>query len=559
MPTPRLTSMEAASTITDGSTLVTSGFCGIGHAESITRALELRWEQERHPKDLTLVYAAGQGDRKVRGLNHLGHHGLLKRVIGGHWLSAPRLGALVAQDAIEAWNLPQGIIVHLFRAIAAGKSGVVSKIGLHTFVDPRHDGARLTACTTKSALEPRVQVVTLGGEEQLFYPGFKIDFALLRATTADENGNCSTEEEPFHADLLAIAQAAHNSGGKVIVQVKRVVPAGTLKPNDVRLPGILVDALVVVEDPTRDHQMTFNEDWDESYRAAPATRPTFCAVAGSPVLAGSHLLAGNSAEGGAEGGGGDVLKKLNIRRIIQRRGLLRLMEIEKNMARRPVINLGIGVPAGIATVAQEEHVANFVLSVEAGPIGGTPQDGWSFGASAYPECVIDHAQMFDFIDGGGLDAAFLGLAEFDTNGNVNVSRFGEKMSGLGGFMNISQSTKTVVFMGQLTTGGLKVACKDGKLQIVQEGRAKKLVPHVSHLSFNGPYMNKLGREIMYITERAVFCLREGVLVLTEIAPGIDLHKDVLAVLGAPVMVDYPLKIMDPRIFREGPMLPRSSL
>lgn len=518
-----LSPTEAAARLPDGATVATAGFVGVGHAEAITRAVEARFLATGHPRDLSLVYAAGQGDRALRGVNHFGHAGLLKRVIGGHWISAPRLGALVHQNAIEAWNLPQGVIAHLYRAIAGGKPGVVTRIGLHTFVDPRHDGGRLTPRTAQSTIEPRVQLLTLGCEEQLFYPSLAIDVALIRATTADERGNLACEHEPFHHDLLAIAQAARNSGGRVIAQVKRIVPAGTLAPNEVRVPGILVDALVIADDPA-DHTMTFGSDFEAKYRSAPASRPPRGAAVAAPL-------------------------PLDVRKIVQRRALLELMKLD-----RPIVNLGVGMPAGMGAVAHEEGVDDFTMTVEAGAVGGTPADGPAFGASAWPEAVIDHAAMFDFYDGGGLDIAFLGLAEFDPLGNVNVSRFGDKVSGVGGFINITQSTQRVVFMGTLTADGLQVATGDGRLRIVQEGRVRKLLPTVGHLSFNGPYVASLGREIVYLTERAVFRLREGRLVLTEIAPGLDLQRDVLDALGAPVAVAPDLVTMDARIFTDAPML-----
>ena len=520
-----ITPAQAAALIPDGATVATAGFVGVGHAEAISRAIETRFLSQGHPRDLTLVYGAGQGDRADRGINHFGHAGLVKRVIGGHWISAPKLGALVQQEAIEAWNLPQGVISHLFRAIAGGKPGVVTRIGLNTFVDPLHDGGRLTQRSAASAIEPRVQRVTLGGELQLFYPALPIQVALIRATTADERGNLSTEQEPFHHDMLALAQAAHNSGGLVIAQVKRIVPAGTLDPNRVRVPGILVDHLVIADDP-QDHWMTFGEDFDAKYTSPPASRP---ARPSADSAAPAHL-------------------PLDARKIIQRRALLELRRLD-----RPVVNLGIGMPAGLGAVAHEEGVDDFTLTVESGPVGGTPADGPAFGASAWPEAVIDHAAMFDFYDGGGLDIAFLGLAEFDPHGNVNVSRFGAKVSGVGGFINITQSTQRVVFMGTLTNDGLRIETGDGRLRIVQEGLVKKLVPAVGHLSFNGPYVASLGREILYLTERAVFQLRDGQLTLTEIAPGLDLQRDVLDALGAPVTVADDLALMDARIFHDRPM------
>jgi len=515
-PPNRLTAAAAAALIEPGQTVVCAGFVGAGHAEAVTAALERRFLACGQPTGLTLVYGAGQGDRAHRGVNHFGHAGLVRAVVGGHWISAPKLGALVRDNAIEAWNLPQGVITHLFRAIAGGRAGVVTPIGLHTFVDPRHDGGRLTPRTPPG----RVELVMLGGREQLFYPAFAVHVALIRATTADERGNLSTEHEPFHQDLLAIAQAAHNSGGIVIAQVKRIVPAGTLDPNAVRVPGVLVDHLVVCEDPA-EHWMTFGEELNLAYTgAAPRDRSR-------PARA-----------------------PLDARRIVQRRAFLELAALPDAVA-----NLGVGMPAGIGAVAREEGWDRFTLTVESGPVGGTPADKLSFGASAHPEAIIDQAAMFDFYDGGGLDIAFLGLAEFDPLGNVNVSRFGDMVAGVGGFINISQSTRRVVFLGTLTAGGLALRSGDGRLAILRDGHAKKLVPRVQHLSFNGPYVAGLGHQVMFVTERAVFELRSGRLTLIEVAPGMDVGRDVLAACGAAVAVADDLREMDPRIFTTDAALP----
>lgn len=509
-----ITAAQAAALIQDRWTVATAGFVGAGHAEAVSAAIERRFEAEGAPRDLTLLYAAGQGDRGRRGVNHFGHAGLVRRVIGGHWISAPRLGDLVERNEIEAYNWPQGVIAHLFRAIAGGKPGVITRIGLHTFVDPRHDGGRLTPRTTENL----VQLLSLNGEEQLLYPSFPIHCGLIRATTADERGNLTTEHEPFHQDLLAIAQAAHNCGGIVIAQVKRLTRAGSMNPNLVRVPGILVDYVVVAEDPA-DHWMTFGEAYNPAYTGE--VREPEHAFGPAP---------------------------LDVRKIVQRRAFLEL-----NKLRKPVVNLGVGMPAGLGVIAREEGHSDFTLTVEAGPVGGTPAQLLSFGASTNPEAIIDHAAMFDFYDGGGIDIAFLGLAELDPQGNVNVSRFGRRIAGVGGFINITQTARRVVLMGTLTAEGLEVEAGGGWLRIVREGRVKKLVPQVGHLSFNGPYVRSLGRDILYITERAVFELREGGLTLTEIAPGLDLQRDVLDACGAPVAVAEDLRPMDPRIFTDAPM------
>ena len=524
-PLQRVTAAEAARLIQDGQTVVTGGFVGAGHAEAVTAALERRFLAEGAPRDLTLLYAAGQGDRATKGVNHFGHAGMTRRVIGGHWASAPKLGALVAADAIQAYNLPQGVISHLYRAIAGGKPGVVTRIGLHTFVDPRHDGGRLTPRTWREETEPRVELISLHGREQLFYPSLPVHCALIRGSSIDERGNLATEREPFHQDLLAIAQAARNSGGIVIAQAERIVPAGTLDPNLVRVPGILVDYAVIADDPS-EHWMTFGEQFNEAYTLRPSQAPARVAA-------------------------GAATAPLDARRIVQRRALLELLPLSG-----AVVNLGVGMPAAIGALAMAEGHDDFTLTVEAGPIGGTPADALSFGASAYPEAIVDHAAQFDFYDGGGIDIAFLGMAELDTAGNVNVSRFGTKIAGIGGFVNITQTARRVVLMGTYTAGGLKVAVQDGQLRIVQEGAVKKLVAAVQHLSFNGEYARRLGIRVVYVTERAVFELRgdPARLTLIETAPGIDVERDVLAHCDASIAVADDLRPMDARIFRAGPML-----
>lgn len=509
-----ITAAQAAALVQDRWTVATAGFVGAGHAEAVSAAIERRFEAEAAPRDLTLLYAAGQGDRGRRGVNHFGHAGLVRRVIGGHWISAPRLGDLVARNEVEAYNWPQGVIAHLFRAIAGGQPGVITRIGLHTFVDPRHDGGRLTPRTTENL----VQLLHINGEEHLLYPSFPVHCGLIRATTADEHGNLTTEHEPFHHDLLSIAQAARNSGGMVIAQVKRLARAGSMNPNLVRVPGILVDYVVVTEDPA-DHWMTFGEAYNPAYTGE--------------VREPEHAF---------------EAPPLDLRKIVQRRAFLELKKL-----RKPVVNLGVGMPAGLGVIAREEGHTDFTLTVEAGPVGGTPAQLLSFGASTNPEAIIDHAAMFDFYDGGGIGIAFLGLAELDPQGNVNVSRFGRRIAGVGGFINITQTARRVVLMGTLTADGLEVQAGGGRLSIVREGRVKKLVPQVGHLSFNGPYVRSLGREILYITERAVFELRDGRLTLTEIAPGLDLQRDVLDACGAPVAVADDLRTMDPRIFTDAPM------
>lgn len=539
-----LTEAQAAALVQSGWTVASAGFVGAGHAEAITNALERRFLETGLPRDLTLVYSAGQGDRATRGVNHFGNPGMTRRVVGGHWRSATRLGQLALDEECEGYNLPQGVMTHLYRAIAGGKPGVLTKIGLNTFVDPRTEldprfqggaiNATAVAATRAAAATggPRwVEAVQLRGEDYLFYPSFPIHCALIRATAADANGNLSTHEEAFHHELLSIAQAARNSGGIVIAQVKRLVDHHD-NLQAIHVPGILVDAVVVCADP-HEHQMTFGEAFNPSY---------FTAYRGRQAEAGERAMPSPPSPPAV----------LDARTIVQRRALMELV------ARGPrVVNLGVGMPAGVATLAAAENIGGFTLTVEAGPIGGTPADGLSFGASHYPEAVIDQPAQFDFYDGGGIDLAFLGLAELDAHGNVNVSKFGEEgqmlIAGVGGFINITQSAKALVFMGTLTAGGLQIEAREGTLKILTEGRLKKIVAHVAHLSFNGPYVASLGIPVLYVTERAVFAMRDGCLTLIEIAPGIDLQRDVLDQCATPVVVAANLRQMDARLFMPGPM------
>ena len=533
-----LTAEQAAQLIDDNWTVACAGFVGAGHAEAVTAALEERFLKHASPRDLTLIYSAGQGDRGNKGVNHFGHEGLTHRIIGGHWRSAPKLSALALAEKAEAYNLPQGVISHLYRAIAGHKPGVITKVGLHTFVDPRHGGGKLNTVTTVG--ENLVELLTIAGEEYLRYVPIKINCTLLRGTSADVFGNITCEDEAFHHELLAIAQAARNSGGIVIAQVKYLQdkPAS---PNDVRVPGILVDYVVPVGDDPITHAMTFAERSNPSYTQA--TRAAVQSVlsthlrpkSGTKPLTNPKAFTASAAP-------------LTARLIAQRRAAL---EIEKSGAH--IVNLGVGMPANVGVLALQISNIPFVLTVEAGPIGGTPADGLSFGASSFPQAIVDQPAQFDFYDGGGIDIAILGIGEFDLKGNVNVSLFGQGeqrlIAGVGGFINITQSTKRLVFVGTLTASGLEVAVSDGQMRIVQEGRVKKVVHQVSHLSFNAPYVQRLGAHMTYVTERAVFELdAQGNLMLTEIAPGLDLQRDVLDQCPPGVRVSPNLAIIDARVF-----------
>jgi propionate CoA-transferase len=484
------TADDAVATIGDGLTVVCGGFVGAAHPEALTAAIERRFLATGQPRDLTLVYAAGQGDAKSRGLNHLGHEGLLHRVIGGHWGLVPQIGRLALDNRIEAYNIPQGVVCHLLRDIAAGRPGCITHVGLGTFIDPANEGGRMNAVTPPGLVER----VELAGKTWLFYQAFPIQVGLIRATAADPQGNLLMDEEAVIGEVLAVAQAVHNSGGRVLAQVKRLVNKPAV-PAHVRVPGVLVDCVVVADE--HEHEQTFAETLNRSYfTPRPPTWDTQTGPAIEPL-------------------------PLDERRIIAARAC-------DELAPGAIANLGIGMPEGIARIAAERGLLDSVtLTVESGPIGGMPAGGLSFGASVHPEAIIDQPAQFDFYDGGGLDFAALGAAQVDASGNVNVSRFGSRLAGVGGFVNISQSAKRLVFCGTFTFGGLEVNVADGRLAIRREGTTKKFVKQVDQISFSADVARHKRQDVLFVTERAVFRLIDSGLELMELAPGIDLQRDVL--------------------------------
>ena len=504
-----MSAAAAVQRIADGATVATGGFVGVGFAENIAVALEQRFTSTGAPRNLTLVYAAGQGDGKLRGLNHLGHEGLVKRVIGGHWALVPALQKLAIDNKIAAYNLPQGVISQLFRDTAAGKPGLITTVGLGTFVDPRYGGGKINAL----AQEDVVSLMHIDGAEYLFYKTRRIDVAIIRGTSADHLGNVSMEREALTLEALAIAMAAHNSGGIVIVQVERLVENGSLHPRAVKIPGILVDCVVVAEQPAY-HMQTFNTAYSAAYVGD--EKLALSAVAPMPLCE---------------------------RKIIARRALMELTEGD-------VVNLGIGMPEGVARVAAEAGMLDRItLTAEAGGIGGMPAGGLDFGAAINAQAVIDQPYQFDFYDGGGLDVAVLGLAQADREGNLNVSKFGSKLAGAGGFINISQNARKVVFVGTFTAGGLEIAVEDGMLRIVREGSVKKFVDTVEHRTYAGRFAWARGQSALYVTERCVLRLSSEGIELIEVAPGIDVERDIMAQMHFRPALSPGLTTMDAALFR----------
>lgn len=502
-----MTATDAVGLIEDGATIAIGGSGGgLLEPDQLIQELGRRYSETGSPGKLQLVHTTGIGDRAGGGMDHLAQPGLARRIIAGNWGMAPKMSQMAAEGEFEAYNFPQGVMSQLFRDIAGGRPGTLTHVGIGTFCDPRIEGGRLNARTT----EDLVSVVTIKERDWLLYPALPIDVCFIRGTTADENGYISCEEEPARLEMLAIAQATHNSGGLVIAQVKYLAQAGTIDPRNVIIPGICVDVVVVNAQQRQVVTHDYNPTFSGAVTGALSALPPF---------------------------------PLDQRKVVARRAL-------KEIRDGDIVNLGVGIADGVAAVAAEEGwVQHFTLTIEQGLVGGVPARGVIFGVATNPAAILDQPSQFDFYDGGGLDICFLGFAEIDLAGNVNVSKFGGRIIGTGGFINISQNATTVVFCGTLTAGGLHAHAGDGQLRIDTEGRHRKFVDHVEQITFSAAEARRRGQQVLYVTERAVFRLGDDGIVLTELAPGVDLQCDVLDIIGH-VPVDPDLQTMDSAIFRE---------
>jgi propionate CoA-transferase len=512
MPVPVISAETAAKKVSSGDLILVGGSGG-GHAvpDLLLAAIAKRFESEALPRDLTTVHPVGLGDRASRGLGYLAHDGLLKRIVCGTLVDSPPVERMALEDRVEAYTLPQGALSQLMREMASGRPGLITHVGLETFVDPRIGGGRQSATAT----EDLVELVHLAGREWLFYKPFTPNIALLRGTTADEDGNVTMEQEAIFGEMLSMAQATRRAGGTVIVQVKRLARSGTLHPKQVKIPGMFVD--YVVQDP--DQMQTYVSHYNPAY-------------AGELKVPLSEIIP----------------LAFDARKIIARRAALEMFE-------GAVCNLGSGISTGIAAVAAEEGILDKItLTNEQGLIGGAPATGAEVGASRNYQAIVDQPYQFDFYDGGGIDLAFLSFAEVDRHGSVNVSRFSGRIVGPGGFINIAQNAYRVIFSGTFTAGGLKILWEGGRTKITQEGQGRKFVSQLQQLTYSGPYAHNSGQEALYITERAVFRRNnDGVLELLEIAPGVDLDTDILQQMNFRPEVSAGLKEMNAAIFKPQPM------
>lgn len=508
-----ITAEQAAELVKNGSTLCTIGMTLIGAAESVLTALEQRFNTTGSPHDLTYVHSAGQSNRE-RGNQHFTPKGMVKRIIGSHWGLAPKWMEKIATNAVEAYCLPQGQIVHLYAAMAAGQAGYISKVGLGTFIDPRLEGGKMNDLTRK--LPDLVEVVTLRNEEYLFYPAIPLDTVIIRGTTADTDGNLTCEEEAMKLEILQAVLAAKRFGGTVIAQVKNLAQAGTLHPKQVVVPGNFIDAIVVSQNPQQDHRQTSSWFYD----------PAYCGNLRTPTTAVEPL-------------------PLSIRKLIGRRACQFLYP-------QAVINLGTGIPNDvIGAIIHEENVSNdVIITVESGIYGGVQAGGVDFGIGKNLSAMVNHQEQMLYYNGVGVDITYMGAGEMDASGHINATKMGDLCTGAGGFIDITQNARHVVFCSTFTAKGLEVTFSNGRLNIIREGSVKKLVKNINQISYNGEIARNKKQKMHLVTERAVFELTEHGPMLIEIAPGVDLEKDVLQQMEFTPLISESLRLMDAALFEE---------
>jgi propionate CoA-transferase len=516
---PVLSAADAVARISSGATVSVSSSSGLGCPDAVLRALGERYAATGEGGDLTLYHPIAAGDMYgIDGIDHLTAPGQIRRVIAGSYPSGPssatppKIVTAIEENAVEAYNIPSGILFQLHRAASVGQPGVLTQVGMDTFMDPRRHGGRMNAKTTQDI----VSVVEFDGQEWLYLRAPKVDVAIIRATTADEFGNLTSEDEGAPLGVLDQALAAHNSGGFVIAQVKRLAKGRTLPAQAVRVPGIVVDAIVLAPDQLQTTQTELLPEAAGHYRA--------------PVSA-LEL-----AEWGPE-------------KVIARRAAMELRDGE-------AVNLGFGISALVPRILLEEGLDGAVTWViEQGAVGGVPFLGFAFGCAQNPDALMASPDQFQYLQGGGFDRAMLSFLEVDADGSVNVSRLGVRphvTAGVGGFVDITARAKRIVFSGYFTAGA-KVAIEDGRVVIAKEGKAQRFVPELQHVTFSGRRARELGQEVVFVTERCVIRLLPEGLTVTEIAPGISLERDILGQTALDLRISPQLREMDAALFRPEPI------
>lgn len=507
----------AVDLIKDGSTLAIIAMTQISACETILKEMERRFLEEAHPRNLTYFHSCGQASMKLPGgMQHIAHEGLIRRVYGGHWGQSENMMKLISENRIEAFNLPQGQMANMYHSMALREPGKLSKVGIGTYIDPRYEGGKMNQLTKDCGYD-EVALVTIDGEEYLQYKPVKIDELLIRGTYADENGNVSTIHEGMLLEVLPAVMATKRWGGKVICQVEKIVQAGSLSPKEITVPGVLIDAIVVCDDPFVNHRQTYSWYYD----------PSFSGQAKSPVQSLEPI-------------------PLNVRKVIGRRAMLEL---------RPgqIINIGTGIPNDVVgpIMAEEDISEDVMVTVESGIYGGVPQQTIDFGISMNAQALVPHDRQFELYNGAGIDCTFMGAGEMDEDGNVNATKMGMKAPGAGGFIDITATAKNVIFCSTFTGVGLKTSFSKDGIKIEKEGKIKKLVKKVQQISYNGKLALKNGQNMLYVTERGVFRLTEEGVMLVEIAKGVDLQKDILDQMEFRPLIAANLKIMDTVIYKDG--------